>query len=87
LIVLNIASKSKACSRQSTERIFINHPSSKIWSFSKFFLGSCAAEVSSNLDGHFEVSGLVMPGARLKFITNYVKKEIATLTREEVIVI
>jgi hypothetical protein len=47
----------------------------------------CAAEVSPNLDENFKVTGLVMPGPRLKSVTNAVKKEIATLTRDDVIVV
>jgi hypothetical protein len=47
----------------------------------------CVAEVTPNLDENFEVTGLVMLGSRLKSITNASKKEIATLTREDVIVL
>jgi hypothetical protein len=47
----------------------------------------CAAEVTPNLDEIFEVTGLVMPGSRLKSITNAVKKEIANLTRDDGIVV
>jgi hypothetical protein len=47
----------------------------------------CAAEVSANLDEDFEVSGLVMPGSTLEAVTNTAKKEIAPLTRDDVIVV
>lgn len=47
----------------------------------------CVAEDSPNLDEHFEASGLVMPGARLKSIMNTAKKESATLTRNNVILV
>jgi hypothetical protein len=46
----------------------------------------CATKVSSNLDENF-VTGLVISGSRLKSITNAAKKEIATLIRDEVIVV
>jgi DNA phosphorothioation-dependent restriction protein DptG len=45
------------------------------------------AEVFPNLHENFEVTVLVMPGSRLKSITNAAKKEIATLTRDDVIVV
>jgi hypothetical protein len=47
----------------------------------------CAAEVTLNLDENFEVTGLVMPGSRLESITNAAKKQTATLTRDDVIVL
>jgi hypothetical protein len=47
----------------------------------------CAAEVSSNLNEHFDVSGLVMPGSNLESITNMAKKEITTLTKNDLIVV
>jgi hypothetical protein len=47
----------------------------------------CAVEVTPNLDENFEVTDLVMPASRLKSITNAAKKEIATLTRDNVIVV
>jgi hypothetical protein len=43
------------------------------------------AEVSPNLEKDFKVTGLVMPGSRLKSVTNTAKKEIATLTKDDVI--
>jgi hypothetical protein len=47
----------------------------------------CAAEVSPNLNKDFEVSSLVMPGTKLESITNMAKKEIAALTKNDVIVV
>ena len=47
----------------------------------------CAAEVSPNLKEDFNVSGLVMPGSKLQSITNMAKKEIAALTKNDVIVV
>jgi putative cell wall-binding protein len=45
-------------------------------------------EVTPNLNENFDVTGLVMPGcSRLKSITNAVKKEIANLTRDDIIVV
>jgi hypothetical protein len=45
----------------------------------------CPVEVTPNLDENFEVTGLVMPGSRLKSITN-AAKEIVTLTMDDVFV-
>jgi hypothetical protein len=47
----------------------------------------CAVEVSPNLDKDFEGSGLVMSGSRRESITNMAKKEIAPLTRDDVVVV
>jgi hypothetical protein len=45
------------------------------------------AEVSPILDENVEAIGLVMQRSRLKSITNAAKKEIATLTKDDVIVV
>lgn len=47
----------------------------------------CTAEVSHNLNEHFDISGLVISGSKLESITNMAKKEIATLTKNDVIVV
>jgi hypothetical protein len=46
-----------------------------------------AAEVFSNLQKNFEVSGIVMPGSRLEAITHLAKRERNSLTKEDVVVV
>jgi len=41
------------------------------------------AEISSGLGKDFEVTGTVMPGARLENITNLADKEVSTLGKND----
>jgi lysophospholipase L1-like esterase len=46
-----------------------------------------AAEISSGLGKDFEVTGTVMPGARLEIITNLADKDVSTLGKSDTVIV